>query len=86
MKAAPAPTYLMFTLRGIEGESADKIAYAKKRGSLEYQILVDEVTILQIYRFEGDPSWRGRCSAILGSGLLVHWLPNVKFPSTRQAC
>ena len=54
-KAAPAPTYLMSILRGIEGESADEIAYTKKRGSLEYQLSVDEVTILQIYRSGGDP-------------------------------
>jgi hypothetical protein len=56
MKAQPAPTYLMFILRGMEGESADEIAYTKKRGSLEYELSVDEVTILQIYRFGGEQS------------------------------
>ncbi len=53
MKAAPAPTYLMFILRGVEGESADEIAYTRKRGVLEYQILVDRVPIMEIYRFGG---------------------------------
>jgi hypothetical protein len=53
MKAAPTPTYLMFILRGMEGESADEIAYTKERGSLEYQLSVDQVPILQIYRFGG---------------------------------
>jgi hypothetical protein len=53
MKASKAPYYLMFILRGIEGESADEIAYTKKRGALEYELSVDQVPILQIYRFGG---------------------------------
>jgi hypothetical protein len=54
MKAAPGPTYLMFILRWMEGESADEIAYTKKRGIFYYQLSVDEVAILQIYRFGGQ--------------------------------
>ena len=46
--------FLVFILCGIEGKSADEIAYTKKRGSLEYQISVDQVPILLIYRFWGD--------------------------------
>jgi hypothetical protein len=54
MKTSPEPYYLMFILRrGMERESADEIAYTKKRGTLEYQISVDQVPILQIYRFGG---------------------------------
>ncbi len=54
MNASREPYYLMFILRrGMERESADEIAYTEKRGVLEYQIFVDQVPILQIYRFGG---------------------------------
>jgi len=55
MKTSPEPYYLMFILRrGMEGESADEIAYTEKRGVLEHQIFVDQVPILRIYRFGGE--------------------------------
>jgi hypothetical protein len=55
MNASKAPNYLMFILRGMEGESAEEIAYTKKRGALEHERSVDQVPILRIYRFGGKP-------------------------------
>ncbi len=52
MRASPSPYYLMFILRQ-GGESADEIAYTIKHGRLVYQVVVDSVPILVIYRFGG---------------------------------
>ncbi len=56
MKAQPAPTYLMFILRGMEGESAGRDRLHQEARQPRVPDLVDEVPILQIYRFGGDQS------------------------------
>jgi 4-amino-4-deoxy-L-arabinose transferase-like glycosyltransferase len=49
MKQAKAPTYLMFVTR--PGFYTDEIEYSINRGTLVHEIVVDDVTILKIYRF-----------------------------------
>jgi hypothetical protein len=43
------PVYLMFNLR--HGPESDEVAYCQARKTPVFQIIVDRVTILQIYKF-----------------------------------
>jgi 4-amino-4-deoxy-L-arabinose transferase-like glycosyltransferase len=49
MKQADVPTYLMFITR--DGFYTDEIEYSINRGTLVHEIVVDNVVIMQIYRF-----------------------------------
>lgn len=53
MRVSPIPYYLMFITRD-GGDSADEIAYTQKHGQLVYEIVVDRVSVMQIYQFGGE--------------------------------
>ena len=54
MNASKQPYYIMFILRAGLGNAEDEVVYAQKHGQLAYQIFVDGVPVLHIYKFGGN--------------------------------
>ena len=54
MRASPNPYYIMFILRGNLGNMEDEVNYIINNGDLTYQVVIDQVPLLYIYRFGGN--------------------------------